>query len=546
MKRDRRRAAFVALVVALGGGACGGDRVPETLPAETIAAALAVLGDDSLVTLASRDTLRVSSSTVEFYRARAWQPAWSDAQSLHGTGVALYEALGRSDEDGLPRTRYRHDVVERLHAALETKDRERRLTDSVAAHYRAGIDMLLTEGFLRLARDLVTGTLDPAEAGIDWRIETERPRAGIVLERLLAGGDPREIVEHLRPSIPYYERMRVALAHYRAAAARGGWPELPAGPPLKPGERSPTVTLLRQRLLLGADTEEARLARGGEADAAFFDDELKQAVQRFQRRHGIEPDGAVGGITRKELNHTVDERIAEMKLNLDRWRWLPNELGERFVLVNIAGFELELVDDGRVLESMNVVVGRLDRPTPVFADSIRFVVVNPYWNVPNGIFRRDVLPALQRDPYYLARNNMEFANGRVRQRPGPRNALGRFKFMFPNDYDVYLHDTPEGDLFSRTRRDFSSGCIRIERPYDFAKLLLDLQTDAGSERVERMLTHWNERWIRLDRALPIYLLYFTAWVEEDGTVRFHHDVYGRDARLEEQFEQRLRAEASAA
>jgi L,D-transpeptidase YcbB len=235
----------------------------------------------------------------------------------------------------------------------------------------------------------------------------------------------------------------------------------------------------------------------------------------------------------------VEERIAEMKLNLDRWRWLPNDLGERFVLVNIAGFELEVVDGGRAVQTMNVVVGKLDRQTPVFADSIQYVVVNPYWNVPDGIFRMDVRPAMERDPTYLARNNMEMVNGRVRQRPGPKNALGRYKFIFPNEYNVYLHDSPQGHLFSRTSRDFSSGCIRVERPEEFARLLLDMQTDRGAGQIDAMLTNWNERWIKLDRPLPVYLLYFTAWVEEDGTVRFHHDVYGRDGQLEEQVEERL-------
>lgn len=528
----------VTAAVLLAG--CGGSGAVDD---EAYVAALQELtasaGEDSVYTLASGDTVRLSGPTLDFYAGRQHRPAWWGRRSLDDRGEALVAALGDTEADGLPPTRYRYDVVTSLLAALDPEERGERLPDSVAVRYRAGVDVLLTEGMVRYASDLVTGTLDPADAGVDWRIEREAARHAAVLENLEAGRDPQEILAQLRPSIPYYDRMRTALAQYRAAVERGGWPQVPEGETLKEGDRGDAVAALRQRLALGADPREAELARAGEADPTLFDARLKEAVEHFQRRHSIEPDGAVGGGTLKELNHPVEDRIAEMKLNLDRWRWLPNELGERFVMVNIAGFELEVVDDGRAIESMNVVVGRLDRQTPVFADSIQFVVVNPYWNVPNGIFEKDVRPKMQADPTYLVRNNMEMVNGRVRQKPGPTNSLGRYKFLFPNEFDVYLHDSPERHLFSRTSRDFSSGCIRIERPEDFARLLLDMQTDAGSGQLDRHLTHWNEQWMRLDRPLPVYLLYFTAWVEEDGAVRFHHDVYQRDEKLAPQVEERL-------
>ncbi|HSJ25956.1 MAG TPA: L,D-transpeptidase family protein [Longimicrobiales bacterium] len=528
-------AVAAMLLVACGtGGAMEEESYIAALQELTAGA-----GEDSVFTLASGDTVRLSAPTLEFYALRQHRPAWWGRRGLDDRGAALLAALGDTESDGLPSARYRHDVVTSLLSTLDPEDRGDRLPDSVAVRYRAAVDVLLTEGMVRYAGDLVTGTLDPADAGVDWRIERESARHAAVLENLDAGRDPQDILAQLRPSLPYYDRMRTALAQYRAAAERGGWPQLPENETLKEGDRSDAVAALRQRLLLGTDAREAELARAGEADPSLFDAQLKEAVQHFQHRHSIEADGAVGGGTLKELNHPVEDRIAEMKLNLDRWRWLPNELGERFVMVNIAGFELEVVEDGRAIESMNVVVGRLDRQTPVFADSIQFVVVNPYWNVPNGIFEKDVQPKMQADPMYLVRNNMEMVDGRVRQKPGPTNSLGRFKFLFPNEFDVYLHDSPERHLFSRTSRDFSSGCIRIERPEDFARLLLDMQTDAGSGQLDSHLTHWNEQWMRLDRPLPVYLLYFTAWVEEDGTVRFHHDVYNRDEMLAPQVEDRL-------
>jgi L,D-transpeptidase YcbB len=538
-KRYMAGAAAAAVLMT----ACGaGD--PDVLPGEVLQLSLAALPEDSVLELATGDTVRISASTAAFYAERGHAAAWVGPRDLLDRGRALHEAVGRAADDGLDPARYGHDVASQMLAALEVRDRRERLPDSLAARYLAEVDVLLTEGMGRYAQDLVTGTLDPTEAGIEWRIRTEVPYVDVVLRNLVNGSDPHEVVAHLRPSIPHYERMRSALAQYRAAAEAGGWPEVPSGETLKEGERSPAAALLRQRFMRGADRHEAELAGAGADDPTFFDASLAEAVERFQRRHSIEADGAVGGQTLKELNHTVEDRIAEMKLNLDRWRWLPNDLGERFVLVNIAGFELEVVDGGRAVQTMNVVVGKLDRQTPVFADSIQYVVVNPYWNVPDGIFRMDVRPAMDRDPMYLARNNMEMVNGRVRQRPGPNNALGRYKFIFPNEFNVYLHDSPQGHLFSRTSRDFSSGCIRLERPDEFARLLLDMQTERGAGQLDALLTNWNERWIKLDRPLPVYLLYFTAWVEEDGTVRFHHDVYGRDDKLEEQVEERLEGGAA--
>jgi L,D-transpeptidase YcbB len=534
------------MTLALGLLAGCGEGVPDALQGDAVRGALTALGEDSVVVLTDGDTLRVSAQTVAFYAARDYAVAWVAPKRLQDAGRALHETIGRAEEDGLQPEKYRHDVAARLLAAVETEDRSARLPDSTAVRYLADVDLLLTEGFNRYAGDLVAGTLDPADAGIDWRIESEVAREQVVLRNVLEGRDPQEVVAFLRPSILYYERMRQALAQYRAAAAAGGWPAIAEDATLKEGERSDAVARLRERFARGADAREAELAARGAADPTLFDEGLKEAVQHFQQRHSIVADGVVGGGTLRELNHTVEERIAEMKLNLDRWRWLPNELGERFVMVNIAGFEMEVVDQGRTVQAMNVVVGRLDRQTPVFADSIRHVVVNPYWNVPDGIFEQDVRPAMERDPTYLVRNNMEMVNGRVRQKPGPKNSLGRFKFLFPNEFDVYLHDTPQGHLFARTSRDFSSGCIRLERPEEFARLLLDMQTERGAGQLDPMLTSWSERWIKLDRPLPVYILYFTAWVEEDGTVRFHHDVYGRDGQLSPQFEERLEGRDSEA
>jgi L,D-transpeptidase YcbB len=515
--------------------ACGGAE-RESLRDGAIREMLVTAADDPVVHLANGDTLHVSAATLDFYRGREWQAAWIGAKRPLKQGSAVHEAVGRAWEDGLPPARYRHDAATEVLARLDATG-EAKLSDSLAIRHLADFDVLLTEGFLRLARDLVAGMLDPAEAGLDYRIAREAAPDGAVLDQVLAGVAPGRLVAELRPSIPQYERMRTALLHFHEAEARGGWPQIGMGTTLEEGVRSESVAQLRQRLVEGVDAEEAKLAGSGAADPSLFDADLKRAVQHFQERHAITPDGAAGAATLRELNHTVAEWIAEMRLNLDRWRWLPNDLGERYVLVNIAGFELEVVEQGRVIESMNVVVGKESTATPVFADSIRHVVVNPYWNVPDGIMARTIRPAMARDPNYLAKHDMELVNGRVRQRPGPQNSLGRYKFIFPNEHDVYLHDTPDGHLFARTERAFSSGCVRIERPRDFARLLLRLQSDRDPDSLDPIFAGGKEQWIKLDRPLPVFLLYFTAWVQEDGSVRFHHDVYGRSEAMDAQAEE---------
>jgi murein L,D-transpeptidase YcbB/YkuD len=293
-----------------------------------------------------------------------------------------------------------------------------------------------------------------------------------------------------------------------------------------------------------------------------FDESLKQALEHFQERHSIDADGAMGPTTLEQLNTSADQRVQQLRLNLDQWRWLPDDLGDRYILVNVAGFEMELVENDSVLIAMDVVVGQEGWETPIFRDTLESIVVNPYWNVPSGIMADEVLPALQRDPGYLARNNMEVLRGdrvvdassidwsqvsgntnyRVRQKQGPNNALGQVKFLFPNENDIYLHDTPARAPFDASNRAFSHGCIRLEKPLELARILLDRTTETPSSRLDDLLARDGEQWIRVTEPVPVYILYFTAWAADDGSVRFHPDVYERDERLNERAAAALRAD----
>jgi L,D-transpeptidase YcbB len=473
-------AAIVPLAL-IGTGCRGGLQELRTLRTEAIGRMLAGIGADSTVHLSSGDTLQISAETMEFYGRRKAKAAWVGAKGPLPRGAALLDAIGHSGDDGLPSERYRYDVAVATLARTQ-EDGDHELTDSLSVLYLADLDLLLTEGFNRLARDLVVGMMSPTEAGLDYKIVAEAPPPSTILDRVIAKERPADIVAELRPSMPQYERMRAALAAFQRGEARGD--------------------------LDGLAT--------------------------------MNPEGVVGDSV-GQLKYTSDQAIAELRLNLDRWRWLPNDLGDRYVLVNIAGYEMEVVDQRKVIESMDVVVGTRDTKTPLFADSIEYVVVNPYWNVPDGIMERKIRPGIAADRNYLAKHDMEVFEGRVRQRPGPTNSLGRFKFLFPNDYDVYLHDTPEGELFNREERAFSSGCVRLARPRDFANLLLTMQSSQDpatlDATIDAALAAKTEKWIKLDRPLPVYILYFTAWALEDGTVSFHHDVYGRDAAMDGQAEE---------
>ncbi len=351
-------------------------------------------------------------------------------------------------------------------------------------------------------------------------------------------------LDRLRPQHPAYGRLKSALARYRAIEADGGWETVGAGPVLKPGSDDPRVPALHARLARTGDV--ATPAAAGNT----YDPELEAGVKRFQARHGLEADGIVGPATLRALNVPVADRIDQIRVNLERARWVLHQVGGRQVVVDIAGFEVYVLEEGDVTWRSRAQVGRSYRQTPVFRDDIRYLVVNPDWTVPRGILRRDILPRIQKDPGYLADQNMRVLTPGgdevdpatvdwarytganfpyiIRQDPGPNNALGRIKIMFPNRHAVYLHDTPARGLYDRTERTFSSGCIRVEDAFELGAILLDDPGQWTPDRLEAAATGNQPRTINLPRPWPVLLLYWTVAVAEDGAVTFRPDVYERD------------------
>ena len=338
-----------------------------------------------------------------------------------------------------------------------------------------------------------------------------------------------------------------ALAHYRAIASAGGWPAVPDGPALREGSLGPAVAGLRKRLAVTGDLVD----RTGDSQA--FDDDLAAAVMRFQARHGLAADGVVGWRTRGALNVPADVRVRQIAASIGRLRSLPDGDGGRFILINVAGFDLAVFDEGRPLFRSPVIVGRLSRRTPIFSTAVTRIITHPYWRIPRGIAVEDILPKLRRDPSYLSAQSIrvygnvhgqptEVPAGSVNWRslnrnnfpyllvqdPGPLNALGRIKFFMPNERNVYMHDTPARELFNHTTRAFSSGCIRIQKALDLAELLLR-QDDGGKlETLEAALEQGETIEIPLTKAVPVHIVYLTAWTDEEGQVQFRDDIYKLD------------------
>jgi len=502
-------------------------------------AAAPLLGVLPADTLTLNYDCRACETGTRFYQARELSLAWTGAANAH-----LYDdlvaAVRGAASHGL-------DPADYHLALLEAADPLQADLD---------LDEVATDAYLTLAAHLLSGRLNPVTIEPDWTAARRGRDLVAYLQAALGNSAIAESLEALAPDQPGYHALRQALTRFETIAAAGGWPGVEAGPTLRPGDRGPRVAQIRARLEATGDiapqlaaTDPATPA----ADPELFDPALDAAVRVFQHRASLDPDGIVGAATLVQLNTSAQARVVQIRANLERWRWLPEDLGRRHIRVNIADYSLEARNDGVVERTHDVIVGRLYRRTPVFSASMTYFVINPWWETPPSLAARDKLPAFRADPDAVTRLGFQVIDRsgalvdpstidwatipasnfpyRLRQSPGPLNALGEVKFMFPNPHNVYLHDTPTRGLFAQTRRDFSSGCVRVRDPLALAEWVAAESPNMTPARLQAIAAGNDETRISLARAIPVHILYWTAVLDSDTGVRFVNDVYDRDAVL---------------
>lgn len=538
-ERDWTQPGAVALLLAIALCLLPRPTTAQSVSEPSIAQAISkLLGPNDNTANAAR-TIVATDGIPQAYRTRQFEPIWLDKAGLNSRGHALFSVLSDAAREGLEPS----DYLSRTGAGSFS---------STATDDMARLDLMLSSTLLRYVRDLRTGRPTPRQVDPEL-FASVRP---LDLSGLLSEAAGRtDIAAYLRryvPASPPYRRLRRALASYRELARTGGWASIAPGPVLKRGMQGDRVAALRRRLIAGGDLSNFHEATDD------FDSALELALRQFQRRHLLEPDGVAGPQTLSALNVTVEERIRQIIVNMERWRWMPNDLGDLYVLVNMAAFELDVVELGQSVLSMRVVVGRPYRRTPVFSDRIRYLEFNPVWHVPPRIASKDLLPKQIADPSFLQNNRFRVMSDwsdkareldpasidwrqyrdrnlpfKLRQDAGPGNALGRVKFMFPNEHDVYLHDTASPELFRKLVRTFSSGCIRVEQPRALATLLLQGTPGWGEAAVDAAMKGDKTQVARLAEPIPVHLTYSTVWIGEGGTIHFAKDVYNRDQALYE-------------
>jgi murein L,D-transpeptidase YcbB/YkuD len=491
-----------------------------------------------------RESGRLSVGEVEvasgdllasFYERRTFTPAWRGIEHME----ALIDLVRASAADGLDPEDYHLSDLEHV--------REMQVSGTeLNAMQRAALDIGMTDSLIRLAYHQRFGKVNPYDLDPNWNFQRELRGDDpvVVLQDALDSPSLADFLDELYPREEIYLQLRRALEKYRRIAEAGGWPSVPEGPTIRPGANDERLRAIAERLTVTGD-----LPSGMTVDTSTYGGMLEAAVTTFQERHGIDADGIVGPATLAAMNVPVERRVDQLRVNLERGRWVLHDLGDEFVVVNIAGFRAYVYRDRAEVWSTRVVVGRPYHQTPVFRSEMKYIVFNPTWTVPYSIATKETLPRVKQDPGYLESRNFEVRdrNGNVIdpanvdwsklsrgnfpytfvQRPGTTNALGEIKFIFPNKYSVYLHDTPSKYLFEHSGRTFSHGCVRVENPFDFAEVLL--RPDGwDTERVQAERMRRETKSIFLSEPMPVLLLYWTTEVGPQGEIRFYEDVYERD------------------
>ena len=485
-----------------------------------------------------------------FYMNRIYAPAWFKHDTLDNNGYVLLNYIRHVDQQGLQPEDYHLYLIEKyIWKMLDPFHKE--TTDMMR------LDLLLTDAFMLLGSHLYYGKVDPEKEGASWKMQRKNTelRIDLKLEDALAGNDVDNELNMLAPKYRSYWMMKEELAFFLRLNEQF-WPEIVSDTAIKPGESNKLIPDIRKRLI------KLRYPLS-DSSSVLFNEELVQQLKMFQEDWGLNSDGVIGKSTLEDLNNLPYKLIKQLKVNMERYRWLPLQVNEKYIIVNIANFKLDLIAGADTLISMRVIVGKEPRTTPVFNERLSYIVFSPTWTVPGTILKDDVIPELLKGPEYLEKRNMillrhdgsELAYNdidwstisktnfpyRVRQNPGPGNSLGRVKFMFPNTYDVYIHDTPSKGSFATDNRDISSGCVRVEKPFDLAVLLLSDTPEWSPANILNAMQQDKEQTVRLKIPVDVVLIYLTAWTDGRDRIQFRKDIYQRDEKVIEALNQKLYA-----
>jgi L,D-transpeptidase YcbB len=512
--------------------------------------------------------LRTAAMLTRFYEGRGHQPAWTTSAGVLPHVDTFVQLLHEGAErEGLQANDYHLAKIKTLLTELRSGVGARK---PIPADTLVDLDFLLTEVFLRYGADVSLGDVNLDSLNEKWFEKNGEADLVLALQDALLTDTIEATLKSFPPHQEGYRKLREVFTQYKTFVSQGGWSTVPAGVAWQFGDRGDGVAKLQARLRASGDLAAASPSVAAPVYTAFptkqrvssvtkeeavFDEATEQAVKNFQRRHNLSANGVVNKETLSALNVSADIRTRQIARNLERWRRLPKDLGNRYIAVNVPDFMLEVVENDRPVMDMKVVVGKImqKRTTPTFSASMKYIVLNPYWNVPKTIAEKELLPLSRRNPAYFARNNFTIrripigvkqvpdpnsTDGSLipvktyeyllRQGPGPKNALGRVKFMFPNDHSVYLHDTPSKDLFNRTVRAFSHGCIRIEKPIDLAEYLLQGTPKGSRDAILATFKRNKEQTVWLPEPIPVHIQYWTAWIADDGSLQFRNDIYGYD------------------
>lgn len=471
---------------------------------------------------------------TEFYKDRSFEPAWFGESGLKPCVDSIRETLKNADKEGLNP----EDYAAAFDESIDTAEASQEILKADIALTTAVLDYIDHLGGERFR--------NPRKIHRRLHMKPDPVDAPEILREGLAQDPSCEWFRNLTLGKSRYQKLKRLLGIYREIAARGGWPKVTKGPKgLKKGDQGTHVQNLVKRLI----ADGAAL----NAQTSVFDEAVESAVKDFQRRHTLEQDGKVGSKTLKALNTTVEQRIKQIIVAMERWRWLPQNPGERYILVNIAGFYLQAIEQDRPVLDMRVIIGRNYRQTPVFSSTIYSIRFNPSWHVPRSIATIDKLPKIQKDPAYLIRGNYVLYDStgqaisphsvdwsgvtrgnfpfRLRQRPGSHNALGKIRFSIRSPFNVYLHSTDKKQLFDKTLRTFSSGCIRVAKPKELADFVFNNPQEWPMEVISKNMDGYKTRNVALKNPTPVHITYFTVWMDESGTPHFTEDIYKQDESL---------------